>query len=108
MKPFQAVLWGYGTPGAIVNISLVQDVHSTKVFNGPDGRGVWKIVLKPQSSGGPHTFQGVHDDHGLLSWILLKNVMFGEVWICTGQSNMQFTVSMVCCLMYKLCISYNW
>ena len=96
MKPYQAILWGYGTPGAIVNVSLGQDVHSTKVYAGPNLKGIWKIVLKPQPAGGPHTFQGVHDNHGLLNWILLKNVLFGEVWICGGQSNMQFTVSMVC------------
>ena len=95
MSPYQAILWGYGTPGAIVNVSLVQDVYTTKVQEGPDSRGIWRIVLKPQPAGGPHTFQGVHDDHGLLNWVLLKNVLFGEVWICSGQSNMQFTVSMV-------------
>lgn len=102
MKPHSALLWGYGTVGAIVNVSLVQDVYSTKVVPGPDGKGVWKVILKPQSAGGPHTFQAVQDNHGLLSWLLLKNVLFGDVWICGGQSNMQFTVSMVNCFKFVL------
>ncbi|XP_076822107.1 sialate O-acetylesterase-like [Clavelina lepadiformis] len=95
MKPHQAQLWGYGTVGAVVNVSLNQDVYSTRVKAGHDGQGVWLVAIRPHDAGGPVTFQAVQDDHGLLSWILLKNVLFGDVWICGGQSNMQFTMSMV-------------
>ena len=95
MEPHKAAIWGYGAVGAIVNVSLIQDVYSTKVIVGPNDTGVWRVVLKPHIAGGPHTLQAVHDNHGLLNWLLLKNVLFGDVWICGGQSNMEFTVSMV-------------
>ena len=95
MQPYSAVLWGYGTVGSTVNVSMVQDIYFTKVIEGPDKKGFWKVILKQQSAGGPYTFQVVQDNQGVLSWILLKNVLFGDVWICGGQSNMQFTVSMV-------------
>uniref|UniRef100_H2ZGF6 Sialate O-acetylesterase domain-containing protein n=1 Tax=Ciona savignyi TaxID=51511 RepID=H2ZGF6_CIOSA len=95
MAPYRAVIWGYGTVGAIVNVSLIQDVYSTKVHPGPDDKGVWSVTLKSHAAGGPFMIQGVQDNHGLLHWILLKGVLFGDVWVCSGQSNMQFTVSML-------------
>jgi len=95
MKPHKPTIWGYGTVGAIVNISVIQEVHSTVVKMGPEGKGVWLVVLNPQPAGGPMQIQGVQDNHGLLHWILLRNILFGDVWICSGQSNMLFTVSMV-------------
>ncbi|XP_002124590.3 sialate O-acetylesterase-like [Ciona intestinalis] len=95
MEPYRAVIWGYGTIGATVNISLIQDVYSTKVRAGPTGKGVWSVTLNSHAAGGPFMIQGVQDYYGMLHWILLKGVLFGDVWVCGGQSNMQFTVSML-------------
>ncbi|XP_035680030.1 sialate O-acetylesterase-like [Branchiostoma floridae] len=94
--PHRAVLWGYGEVGATVNVSAwgaeTDGFYSTTVYEGYDGRGVWKVTLQPTAAGGPYQFQGVHDNQGMLQWILLKDVMFGDVWVCSGQSNMEFTV----------------
>ncbi|KAI8520059.1 hypothetical protein Bbelb_033160 [Branchiostoma belcheri] len=91
--PHRAVLWGYGEVGATVNVSSTSGgFYSTQVYEGYDGRGVWKVTLQPTAAGGPYQFQGVHDNQGMLQWILLKDVMFGDVWVCSGQSNMEFTV----------------
>nr|XP_039256019.1 sialate O-acetylesterase-like [Styela clava] len=98
MEPHSAVIWGYGTPGATVNISVnVQDVYSTKVkvHSGFPDRGIWMVKIKPQPAGSTSDIQGVHDHFGRLQWILLKNLLFGEVYVCSGQSNMVFTMSMV-------------
>src|SRR5262249_51059155 len=50
-------------------------------------KGAWSVKLGPFAAGGPHemTVSGKNT-------ITLKNVLFGEVWICSGQSNMQWGV----------------
>ncbi len=47
----------------------------------------WKIIIKTPSAGGPYTltFKGNNK-------IVLKNLMLGEVWVCSGQSNMEFSL----------------
>ncbi|XP_078688520.1 sialate O-acetylesterase-like isoform X2 [Branchiostoma floridae x Branchiostoma belcheri] len=91
--PHRAVLWGYGEVGATVKISITSGgFYSTKVYKGNGGQGVWKVSLDPMPPGGPHQIHGVHDVKGTLQRISLDDVMFGDVWVCSGQSNMEFTV----------------
>ncbi|XP_066288580.1 sialate O-acetylesterase-like isoform X1 [Branchiostoma lanceolatum] len=92
--PHRAVLWGYGEVGATVSVSVdtSSSVISTMVYKGKGGRGVWKVELDPMPPGGPHRIQGVHDRNGTLQRIVLEDVLFGDVWLCSGQSNMEFTV----------------
>ena len=62
---------------------------------GPDV-GVWRIVLNPQPAGGPNTITILcTTTEGVSQTIQLKDVLFGDVWVCSGQSNMQFTVKQV-------------
>ena len=51
----------------------------------------WMISLDPMEEGGPHVIMATA---GNVS-IALNDVLFGDVWICSGQSNMQFTVPSV-------------
>jgi len=62
---------------------------------GPEGPGIWKVTLDSRSAGGPHiiTATSVVDD--VKENITLKDVLFGDVWVCSGQSNMGFAVSQV-------------
>lgn len=48
--------------------------------------------MDPVPHGGPYVISVTAADGSTIS---IKDVMFGDVWICSGQSNMQFTVSMV-------------
>ena len=77
-----------------VKITLGSDTYTSKVVENAKKIGVWKVTVKPQAPGGPHTILASQDDG---SKIQLQNVLFGDVWICGGQSNMEFTVSMVSC-----------
>jgi sialate O-acetylesterase len=57
---------------------------------------IWSVTLDPVSDEGPfdiHVSQPLAN--GTLVTITLHDVLFGDVWICSGQSNMQFTVSMM-------------
>jgi sialate O-acetylesterase len=75
-------IWGTADNGEAVTISFNNKNYSAKPSNGK-----WKITLPAQPAGGPHQIfiKGKNT-------IELNNVLFGDVWICGGQSNMQFSV----------------
>jgi sialate O-acetylesterase len=76
-------VWGTAEPGEELTVSVAGQKKSARA--GSDGR--WKIVLDPLPAGGPHelVLSGK-------STITLKDVLFGEVWVCSGQSNMEMSV----------------
>ncbi|MCM1371944.1 MAG: GDSL-type esterase/lipase family protein [Bacteroides sp.] len=54
-----------------------------------DGDGHWHVTLRPLKAGGPYTMTVATDKRELT----YRNVMAGEVWLCSGQSNMEFRLS---------------
>ena len=77
-------VWGAADPNEDVTVSIAGQSKSTKA--GADGN--WSVVLDALSVGGPHTLtvQGKNK-------VVFDDVLVGEVWICSGQSNMQWSVS---------------
>ena len=53
---------------------------------------MWTVTLSPIKPGGPYDLH-VHFGDVVLK---LADILFGDVWICSGQSNMVFTVKKVC------------
>ena len=53
-------------------------------------------MLDSQPAGGPYTIVATSVVNKTAVNITLNDVLFGDVWLCGGQSNMQFTVSQVC------------
>jgi sialate O-acetylesterase len=80
-----APIWGWAEPGEKISVKGSWDAPAAKTVAGTDGK--WVLKLKTPKAGGPFTLtvKGTND-------ITLKNVLVGEVWICSGQSNMQFTL----------------
>ena len=76
-------IWGEGEPNAGVKVSLANREAATTV--GSDGH--WQVVLKPLY-GGP--FRLLVSSGGRA--ISLEDVLCGDVWLCSGQSNMQMPV----------------
>ncbi len=76
-------LWGWDDAGAGVTVTLGQTI--AKATTDQDGR--WAVQLPAMAAGGPHTItiEGT-------STVTLKDVLVGEVWLCSGQSNMEWTV----------------
>ncbi len=76
-------VWGWAEPGEEVTVQIAGQSKTAKA--GPDG--AWQVVLDPMPAGGPHTMtvQGKNT-------IRFDDVLVGEVWICSGQSNMQWPV----------------
>jgi len=80
----QAPVWGTAAPGEAVKITFNGKSRSTTA--GPDGK--WMLRLRKLKAGGPYEMriQGTNS-------LSIHDVMVGEVWLASGQSNMAFTVS---------------
>jgi len=78
-------VWGWAAKKATVAVSFNGQV--VKVKAGDDG--YWKAILKPMVAGGPYDMKiSSGKEH-----LVYNDVMLGEVWICSGQSNMEFQLS---------------
>jgi sialate O-acetylesterase len=77
----EAPIWGYAASGKTVTVTPSWEKKSYSVKAGDQGD--WKVTLKTPVAGGPYTIS-ISDGKALV----LKDVLIGEVWICSGQSNM--------------------
>lgn len=83
----QAAVWGHATPGMVVKVKTSWDGETYQAVT--DFKGVWKInVATPEASYEKYEIT-VKGDGGTLT---IKNVLIGEVWIASGQSNMEMPV----------------
>ena len=76
-------VWGWATPGEQVRVSIAGQSKSATA--GADGK--WQLKLNPLSAGGPHVF-----NVQAANTIAVQDVLVGEVWLGSGQSNMAMTV----------------
>lgn len=77
-------VWGWADAGEKVTIGFKGQSQKTKA--GQDGK--WQIILNAEQAGGPFQLSATGKNK-----IVLKNILIGEVWICSGQSNMEMMVS---------------
>jgi sialate O-acetylesterase len=80
-------LWGFADAGETVTVSFHN--NSYKVVSTKEGK--WTIKIPAQTAGGPYEMTIV----GKSNSIDLKNILFGDVWVCGGQSNMQFSLDQI-------------
>ena len=76
-------IWGWADPGEAVAVIVGTERQST--VGNKDGR--WQVRLRAKRSGGP--IEVIVEGRNRL---VLKDVLVGEVWLCSGQSNMQFAM----------------
>ena len=76
-------VWGWTAAGATVTVKL--DDKTTRAR--ADASGRWTARIGPYPAGGPH----VLSVDGAAN-ITRHNILFGDVWLCSGQSNMEFGV----------------
>lgn len=55
------------------------------------------VILDPMKAGGPYEVMAEQTFGGRNLTLRVRDVLFGDVWLCSGQSNMQMTVSQVIC-----------
>jgi len=72
-------IWGRASAGESVELTF----RKKKLKTHADASGNWTIKLPAQAAGGPYemTFKGKNE-------ITVRNILFGDVWLCSGQSNM--------------------
>ncbi|MEM7697651.1 MAG: sialate O-acetylesterase [Verrucomicrobiota bacterium] len=79
-------IWGWAEPGETIRVSIADQAVSAEA--GDDGR--WEVTLEP-IAGTP--FALTMTIAGTEETIVLSNIVVGEVWVCSGQSNMQWSVA---------------
>ena len=82
----RAAIWGTAAPGSTVTVSASWSKARVKTVADPDS-GKWLVRIDTPSAGGPYEIT-VSDGQP----VTLKNVLIGEVWFCSGQSNMEMPV----------------
>ncbi len=78
-------IWGTARPGASVNIAFPGKTITTTAA----GDGSWKTELPPSPAGGPVTMEVSSSG----AKRIYQDILVGEVWLCSGQSNMDFTLA---------------
>src|SRR6185436_8678363 len=80
-------VWGWAAPGEKITVTFNKKSYRTAAGKG----GTWKVVLPALKSGGPFVMTIKGDDET----IAVNDVLVGDVWFCSGQSNMVLTMERV-------------
>ncbi len=73
-------IWGWDTAGEKISLRFNQKTYKTQT----DAKGYWQVTLPAMPAGGPFEMD-IADRHTKLT---IKDILIGEVWLCSGQSNM--------------------
>jgi sialate O-acetylesterase len=79
-------LWGWAAPGESVTISANWQKATQQAT--ADAQGSWLVRVPTIQAGGPYTIT-IQGQNALV----ISNVLLGEVWLCSGQSNMNFPLA---------------
>jgi sialate O-acetylesterase len=79
----EVAIWGWGDPGREIKVSGSWNKDTVKAMI--SNQSAWKVKLRTPSAGGPFSVSIKGNEE-----VILTNVMIGEVWICSGQSNMEW------------------
>jgi len=72
-------IWGWASPGEKITVKFNHKTGSATT----DAGGKWTVALPAMKAGGPYTLSIEGSNH-----ILINDVLLGDVWLCSGQSNM--------------------
>jgi sialate O-acetylesterase len=95
--PQRAIVWGYGdTFDAPILLAMNNKIYRTRSSSSSAyslDESIWSVTLDPQTEEGPFQVKVTQPlANGTLETITLNDVLFGDVWVCSGQSNMQFSL----------------
>jgi len=111
--PQRAIVWGYAdTFDAPITLTISNKTYHTKTSSSSanaKGEAMWTIQLDAQTEEGPFDIHvNIHLSNGTIVTITLHDVLFGDVWICSGQSNMSFSVSNMYNATYEINNAYKY
>jgi len=79
-------IWGWAAPGEYVTLEFTGKQYATTA----DADGEWIVVLPQIQAGGPHTMTITASNK-----LTVNDILIGDVWLCSGQSNMELPVRRV-------------
>ncbi len=79
-------IWGWAAKNEKISIRFIDSVYQTSA----DSLGNWKVELAPSPAGGPYSMSISASDT-----IIINDILIGDVWICSGQSNMELPMKRV-------------
>ena len=82
----EVAIWGWANPGE--TFKMITSWNNDTILVKANNYSFWKTTIQTETAGGPHLIEFIGS-----RYIKLKNIMFGEVWICSGQSNMEYTAN---------------
>jgi sialate O-acetylesterase len=94
--PQRAVVWGYGDTKAHTTLWINNKFYHT--ISGAEpvnklGESIWSVTLDAETAEGPFEILVTQPvANGSVVSIALKNVLYGDIWLCSGQSNMQMAI----------------
>jgi sialate O-acetylesterase len=78
-------IWGWASPNEKIKIDFLNKKYRTVA----DANGNWIIALSPMKAGGPYSMNIDAKNH-----ITLRDILIGDVWLCSGQSNMEHNMEL--------------
>ena len=76
-------IWGWASAGEAISVVFKEKAYTAKA----DQQGNWTVLLPAQKEGGPYNLHVKATNE-----IIIKNILVGDVWLCSGQSNMELTM----------------
>ncbi|NLR57461.1 sialate O-acetylesterase [Chitinophaga polysaccharea] len=86
-REMQIPVWGNATPGALIKAQLGKIVATAKA--GQDGK--WTVRFPKFKAGGPYRLK-ITENGRAASAITLEGILIGDIWLASGQSNMEWQV----------------
>lgn len=79
-------IWGWAAKNENVSVNFMSSTYKTKT----NEKGEWSVTLPKLKAGGPYQMQ-----INASNKIIINDILVGDVWVCSGQSNMELTVARV-------------
>ncbi|MDZ7604478.1 MAG: hypothetical protein U5K79_02590 [Cyclobacteriaceae bacterium] len=80
----QAAFWGWASP--LEEVTVITGWNGKKYNAKADNHANWKVTIETPAAGGPYEITVLGSNT-----LVLRDVLIGEVWVCSGQSNMEWT-----------------
>lgn len=88
-------IWGWADAGEKVTVRMQGNYYETEA----DKNGNWEVTLPPQQAGGPYLLE--------VNEIVIRDVLVGDVWLCSGQSNQETPIHRLTEMFPEINVSNN-
>jgi len=88
-------IWGWADKGEKITLRFKGQYYDTET----DDTGKWSVLLPPQKAGGPFIME--------INEIVIRDILIGDVWLCSGQSNMETPIARLVDMFPEIDVSNN-